>query len=156
RCLRWWRQRCLEWCYDRLEDGKFADQKYLDDWPSRFPGVVVLRHKGANLAPWNVARYKIRRHKGTVLIDSDPLICYHFHSLKIVTPHLFDLSLGIYEARLGRVLQDDIYLPYLRHLQSLFPKGGSAWGGNLRNPRVYGQLEKLLRLMVLGTPLFVC
>ena len=45
-CLSRWREKCIEWCYDRVEDGKFADQGYLDDWPTEHEGVVVLDMQG--------------------------------------------------------------------------------------------------------------
>jgi hypothetical protein len=83
RALDWWRERCLEWCYDRLEDGKLGDQMYLDDWPERFEGVEVLRHVGGGLAPWNVANYTLRQHDGRIWVDDVPLVFYHFHSLKL-------------------------------------------------------------------------
>ena len=56
-CLDDWFTRCLAWCYDRLEDGKYADQKYLDEWPARLgAALLVLEHPGVNLAPWNWSR----------------------------------------------------------------------------------------------------
>jgi hypothetical protein len=81
--LHWWRERCLEWCYFRVEDGKMGDQKYLDDWPERFAGVHVLEHPGAGLAPWNVERYELARRNGGVLVDDWELVFYHYHSLRL-------------------------------------------------------------------------
>ncbi len=83
-CLRWWRDRCLEWCFHRVEDGKMGDQKYLDDWPSRFDGVVVLRERGAGLAPWNFENYSLTTSDRGIQIDGDPLVFCHFHSLSII------------------------------------------------------------------------
>lgn len=81
--LHWWRDRCLEWCYFRAEDGKMGDQKYLDDWPQRFDGVHVLQHPGAGLAPWNVENYELARRHGDVLVDDRQLVFYHYHSLRL-------------------------------------------------------------------------
>jgi hypothetical protein len=88
-CLKWWRERCIEWCFDRLEGEKFADQKYLDDWPSRFAQVVVAQHKGANLAPWNWAGYNIRINDGYAMVNGEPLIFYHFHGLKLLNRWIY-------------------------------------------------------------------
>jgi len=78
-CIEEHDQHCIEWCYYRHEDGKFCDQKYLDDWPKRW-GAHSIRHKGANLAPWNQAnqyRYSVR--DGHIYVDDDALVWYHFH-----------------------------------------------------------------------------
>ena len=115
-CLHWWRERCLEWCYDRYEDGRFADQKYLDDWPSRFQRVAVLQHKGANLAPWNLANYTIRANGDRVLVDEDPLIFFHFHRLRQIEGWVYDPRLVDYKTKASTVVRRNIYAPYIRML----------------------------------------
>jgi hypothetical protein len=79
RVLKWWQERCIEWCYAREEDGKFGDQKYLDDWPQRFSAEVhILSQTERTVAPWNVA------HLSRSAAPVRPVF-YHFHSLKIVS-----------------------------------------------------------------------
>jgi hypothetical protein len=119
-CLRHWRERCLEWCYDRIEPGRFGDQKYLDEWPDRFEGVIVARHKGIGLAPWNLASYRYRYDDARIQVDSDPLVFFHFQGLRAVTRWLYDPAWRRY----GRALQPAadirrrIYVPYVRELQA--------------------------------------
>ena len=82
--LRWWRARCLEWCFARYEQGKMGDQLYLEDWPTRFEGVTVLQHQGGGVGPWNHDQYDMRlSSEGCVLVENTALIFYHFHSLKL-------------------------------------------------------------------------
>ncbi len=119
-CLRWWRDRCIEWCYDRLEGNRYGDQKYLDDWPQRFRGVRVLDHKGANLAPWNVTNYSLRFEAGQILVDEQPLLFFHFHGLKEVFPYVFDTNLKPYGGGSIPLLKPLVYRPYLRELYSTY------------------------------------
>jgi hypothetical protein len=81
--LRWWRERCLEWCYARLEDGKSGDQTYLDDWPTRFPGTHVLQHVGGGPGPWNLPESEVVERDGVVLVDGSPLIFFHYATLRL-------------------------------------------------------------------------
>jgi hypothetical protein len=140
-CLDWWRNRCLEWCFDRLEDARFADQRYLDEWPERFPGVAVATDKGANLAPWNVGGYVLRSIGGRVLVDGEPLIFYHFHGVRPRSRRVFDLGLSEYDVLLGPVLQQHVYGPYLRQLGSFMAADGSGLGSSrARRPHAGPQL----------------
>ena len=96
---KWWEERCIEWCFARFEDGKFGDQKYLDDWPVRFENLVhVLLRQEWTLAPWNAIRFPFGQG-----------IFYHFHGLRITNGHGFDFG-GSYF--LPRALIVNIYEPY--------------------------------------------
>ena len=115
--LKWWRDRCIEWCYDRIENSRFADQKYLDDWPIRFQNVIVLEHKGANVAPWNLSNYHLSYHNGNmVTIDNQPLIFFHFHGLKKITSWWYDPGWRNYRVRPSLLLHKRIYTPYIKAL----------------------------------------
>lgn len=116
--LNWWRDRCLEWCYNRHEDGKFGDQKYLDVWPEMFEGVHELEHSGA-LAPWNVQQYEVSDgFSPNIRALSDnkeyPVVFYHFHGVKyyangnfIYAPHSYTLT---------KKVRDIFYVPYCKVL----------------------------------------
>jgi len=140
--LDWWRERCIEWCYARPEDGKFGDQKYLDDWPQRFDGVHVLRHPGGGLAPWNVPRHRLARDGESVTVDGAPLVFFHFHSLALHRPDARLRALAALDLPLGPRLDEGIawttnypvgasdrewiWRPYLRRLLSASDEVGDS------------------------------
>lgn len=114
-CLRRWGAQCLEWCYDRVEPGRFADQKYLDDWPTTLKGVRVLQNKGAGLAPWNWSNYSLSNSSDGIRVDGQPLIFFHFQGLKIINRWLYSPS-GAGYGRTSRRLRRGVYEPYLGEL----------------------------------------
>lgn len=106
--LEWWRNACLDWCYARCEDGKFGDQKYLDDWLERFDSVHVLQNPGGGVAPWNIQQFDI-------LTRWEELVFYHFHKLSFIDSGLVDF--GTYSLKKHEITL--LYVPYVRHLERL-------------------------------------
>jgi hypothetical protein len=136
-CLSWWRAKCIEWCYARLDDGRYADQKYLNDWPSRFQNVVVLQHKGANVALWNVENYRLQcRGADTVMVDEKPLIFFHFSNISRFGPWLYDPGWVGYGMTSSRILRRRIYNPYIRCLDDFSRQFSSEPGVRLGSANI--------------------
>jgi hypothetical protein len=116
-CLNTYKAECTAWCYDRAEDGKFGDQKYLDAWPGRYSALKIIEHKGFNLAIWNVGNYMIRVKNGAVLVDDDPLIFYHFASTQIAPDGTVRVPVSSRGGRSQAVLRDQVIRPYEQMLE---------------------------------------
>ena len=114
--LRWWRERCIEWCYDRVEGDRFADQRYLDRMPELFDGVHVISHLGANLAPWNLADCRIEWNNGRIEIEGRyPLVFFHFYGVKRSGGYYFN-GHRLYRAPFSSLMKDRVYEPYVAAL----------------------------------------
>jgi hypothetical protein len=112
-----WKKDCLNWCYARFENGKFGDQKYLDDWPERFNCVHVLQNFGGGIAPWNIARYKITNDLRALDIYNNKrsrLYFYHFQDVKFSGDKLRKNFFCSYS--ISKLYLKLIYLRYLVHM----------------------------------------
>lgn len=113
--LEWWMQACLRWCYSYYEDGKWADQKYLDSWPYMFNGVHICRNIGAGVAPWNLLNHPLSGNGKQLMVKDTPLIFYHFHDLLYLSNNTW--CIGGYE--IPKHALTEIYQPYIKTLLSI-------------------------------------
>ncbi|TGL82574.1 hypothetical protein [Leptospira yasudae] len=127
--LKDWRNDCIEWCYARCEDGKFGDQKYLDDWVSRYPETIwELQNIGGGVAPWNVKKYDIYLDDSKLMIrdirnqETRRLVFYHFHGFRFNDngEWYFDGDYQISDFVLSHIYKS--YLTRLYRLSEEFPE----------------------------------
>jgi hypothetical protein len=106
--LRWWQDKCIEWCHDFPNKGRFGDQKYLDLWPKLFPKYIhISKNKKFFQAPWTFDRF-----------NSKDTIIYHFHGLKIQSFKVIVFN----NYGLTKKIVKNIYLPYLKALKNSLNK----------------------------------
>lgn len=118
-CLRRWREQCQACCTDRLQDGKYADQKYLDEWPGLYDRLVISQLPGVGLASWNIEGRRIEQVDGKVMVDGEPLIFYHFHGFKYLGGRLCKTGLGVVDVASPRQAKRCIFPPYVAELRSI-------------------------------------
>jgi len=104
--LKWWRDKCLDWCFDSVSEGRFGDQKYVEQFDSLFEGVKTIKTPGVNIAPWNDDRYKFSLKDDKVYVNENKLICYHFCGLRIINKDEFALLIG------SQLINNLIHDPY--------------------------------------------
>jgi hypothetical protein len=116
-----WRKQCIEWCYARYEDGKFGDQKYLDEWPLAYDNTHTLQHEGGGIAPWNLGNYRFYIDncliKGIVRKTGSEfdLVFYHFQYVKFLENKFFDI--GWYH--ISSYIKNLLYQPYLLKIEEI-------------------------------------
>lgn len=99
--MRWWQEKCIEWCFNRYEEKRFGDQKYLDEWPELFGSEVhILKQTMKTLAPWNVRMFEAAGG------GSLSPVFYHFQELRIIAPNRVMLYTGYRIGNCGMALYD--------------------------------------------------
>jgi hypothetical protein len=119
-CLTRWRGQCIEWCFNRLEEGRMGDQKYLDEWPERYSSLCILQHAGAGVAPWNFANYEIEKRGNGITVDGAPLVFYHFHQMQMHRFGRFDRVANLY--RVEKLPPEAVYAEYEEALRAAVRK----------------------------------
>ena len=114
-----WTEQCIEWCYGKHEPGRFGDQKYLDEFHSKYNNIYDLQHIGL-CAPWNIQQYQVEQKPNGVYVTiegkQDKLIVYHFHFLNNQDFGRYnEFYLGPY--KLSKETMKYIYKPYLEELK---------------------------------------
>lgn len=114
-CIDTWAKQCINWCYlwHDYVNNWHTDQMYIDEWKTKYKGVMDLPDKGVNAGNWNIKRFQVTKSKsGNFFVDGDPLVCYHFHGLK-----MYLTKNGIIKPYPICIYNKMIYKEYIKDLQ---------------------------------------
>ena len=117
-CLRWWQRKCIEWCYVRFEEGRWADQKYLDIVPEEFPNTCIVKSLGINMTPFVLYRFNFEDEKyieaksDGLYINNVKVVLFHYYGYKYIDDSTFDLC--SYWMKYSSNTIESLYIPYIK------------------------------------------
>lgn len=128
RALVWWKDCCIEWCYNKYEDGKYGDQGYVEQFPSLFNNVHIMEHRGTGVASWNMNSYSFHTEDNSIIYKgvTFPIVFFHYHGTSlevhddvlVMSTKEFDVKHGEQYAMYGKYLalltdiyRNDLHIP---------------------------------------------
>jgi hypothetical protein len=86
--IEWWKERTYHLGYDRPSEGLFVDQLWINFVPAYYPDVIISKHPGLNMGPWNLHERILSEADNSFYINgTHPLIFYHFSNYKYTQPN---------------------------------------------------------------------
>ena len=132
--LKWWKEKCLEWCYDIPDKDRMGDQKYLNSFQKLFHNVCEIDNLCAGIAPWNLKQY--------TLIDDEyyeiktnkrfDIVFYHFQNIRYINNNYVNIKSQTDDKR----LKYSIYIPYLIEIENIRNELYNTYDLDLRNFKI--------------------
>jgi hypothetical protein len=108
--LDWWEERLVRFCRNDVSSGLFVDQRWIDLVPGMVGRTAIVRHRGCNVAYWNLHARRLAGTEELRLESGEPVIFFHFSSFDARRPgRLCKIGTRIRlseEPRLRRLLAD--------------------------------------------------
>jgi hypothetical protein len=138
--LDWWEERLAAFCRNDVSSGLFVDQRWIDLVPGLFDRIAVVRHRGCNVAYWNVHARRLAARDELRLESGEPVIFFHFSGFDARRPErLCGVPTRVRldeEPRLRRLLADYaqrlIAFGHLEQRRIRYGSGRFSWKASVR------------------------
>ena len=121
--LSWWQEACIDSTSSVLTRNSYADQKYLDQFPSLGARVHIFEDDGQNAAPWNC--YSLTGYdQESFYLANSKVFYFHYSGLRIYK-HFATLGFTTYRYKPNKTMKK-MYSSYINEV--LF------WEKSLGNP----------------------
>lgn len=125
-CLRYFRERLMEWNYDDKEQYRWNDQLYVSDWPERFGCIGIIKNPGVNMTPFifnrlsDEAKCTLFEKDGCLYMGDVKITLFHFYGFSYFNRCEFELC--SYTDIYSQSEINQIYLPYIKDCVRMIDK----------------------------------
>ncbi|NID12698.1 glycosyl transferase [Fibrivirga algicola] len=125
----WWKQRLTYECRIDLCEGLFVDQQWVNFAPIYHDNVLIEKHKGYNVAYWNIHERTLNEQDGTWLVEDPmggetvPLQFFHYSGYGVQKPH----EISKYQTRYTFDQRPDLVPLFQLYHNRLLTNGNDAY-----------------------------